>query len=240
MLAKAIYCERLKCKGTLIWPAFLIIPVIPVLLGSGNYVSNLGLLTSEWYSLWTQVTLFYATFFFPPLIGAYCAFLWRHENFNGCRNALLSAPVSYRTIYLSKFILVCLISLLTQVWFAVLFAAAGKVVGLDGLPPADIFSWIIRGMAGAFVIAALQFFIAAQVRNFATPVAIGVGGGVAGLLAASTRAGILFPYSQMLLGMNSNKAEDVLGQNITLFFAVCGVYLICITAAGIWRLRRVP
>ena len=51
MLVKAIYCERMKCKGTLIWPAFLIIPVIPVLLGGGNYLSNLGLLTSEWYSV---------------------------------------------------------------------------------------------------------------------------------------------------------------------------------------------
>ena len=71
MLVKAIYCERMKCKGTLIWPAFLIIPVIPVLLGGGKYLSNLGLLTSEWYSLWTQVTLFYATFIFPPLIGTY-------------------------------------------------------------------------------------------------------------------------------------------------------------------------
>ncbi|WP_412392686.1 ABC transporter permease [Enterocloster bolteae] len=101
MLVKAIYCERMKCKGTLIWPAFLIIPVIPVLLGGGNYLSNLGLLTSEWYSLWTQVTLFYATFFFPPLIGTYCAFLWRYENFNSCRNTLFSAPVSYQTIYVS-------------------------------------------------------------------------------------------------------------------------------------------
>lgn len=238
MLAKAVNCERMKCKGTLIWPAFLIIPVIPVLLGGGNYLSNLELLKSEWYSLWTQVTLFYATFFFPPLIGAYCAFLWRYENFNGCRNTLFSAPVSHQTIYLSKFILVCLLTILTQTWFAVLFLAAGKVMGLNGLPPADIFSWIIRGMAGAFVIAALQFFISAQVRNFATPVAIGVAGGVAGLLAANTRAGILFPYSQMLLGMNSNQPEDVLGQNVPLFFAVCGLYLVCITAAGILKLKR--
>ena len=181
MLVKAIYCERMKCKGTLIWPAFLIIPVIPVLLGGGNYLSNLGLLTSEWYSLWTQVTLFYATFFFPPLIGTYCAFLWRYENFNGCRNTLFSAPVSYQTIYVSKFIQVCLMTLLTQLWFAVLFVAAGKAVGLMGLPSVHIVTWIIRGMAGALVIAALQFFLAAQVQSFATPVAMGAAGGVAGL-----------------------------------------------------------
>ncbi len=238
MLAKAIYCERMKCKNTLIWPAFLIIPVIPILLGSGNYLSNLDLLKSEWYSLWTQVSLFYATFFFAPLIGAYCAFLWRYENFNNCRNVLFSTPVSYSTIYLSKFMLVCILSLLTQVWFTILFFAAGKIIGLPGFPPSDLFSWIFRGLSGAFVIAALQFLIAAQVRNFATPIALGVAGGVIGLLAANTSAGIFCPYSQMLLGMNSNKSEDVLGQNATLFFVICGIDLAVITLAGIWWMKR--
>lgn len=238
MLGKAIFCERLKCKETLIWPAFLLIPVIPILLGGGNYLSNLDLLQSEWYSLWTQVTLFYATFFFAPLIGAYCAFLWRYENFNGCRNTLFSAPIPFRTIYLAKFILVCILACMTQLWFTVLFFAAGKIMGLPGLPPSDLLSWIVRGLSGAFVIAALQFFIATEVRNFATPIALGLLGGVIGLLAANTKAGIFCPYSQMLLGMNSNKSEDVLGQNLLLFLMICGVYLMGITGFGIWRMKR--
>ena len=33
MLIQLIRCEKMKCKGTLIWPAFFLIPVIPVLLG---------------------------------------------------------------------------------------------------------------------------------------------------------------------------------------------------------------
>lgn len=238
MLGKAIYCERMKCKGTLIWPAFLLIPVIPILLGGGNYLSNLDLLKSEWHSLWTQVSLFYATFFFAPLIGTYCAFLWRYENFNSCRNSLFSAPVSYGVIYLSKFILVCILSLLTQLWFTALFLAAGKVMGLPGLPSSHIFSWILRGLAGAFVIASLQFFIASQVHSFAVPIALGVVGGVTGLLTANTKAGIFWPYSQMLLGMNSNKSEDVLGQNILLFLILCGGYLIVINLMGVWRLKQ--
>lgn len=237
MLGKAIYCERMKCKGTLIWPAFLLIPVIPILLGAGNYLSNLDILQSEWYSLWTQVTLFYATFFFAPLIGAYCAFLWRYENFNSCRNVLFSNPVPYRTIYLAKFILVCMLSALTQLWFIALFLTAGRLIGLPGLPPNRMFFWIIRGMAGAFVIAALQFFIAARLQNFAVPVALGLIGGVIGLLAANSRLGIFCPYSQMLLGMNSNKSEDMLGQNTPLFFVICGVYLIAITGVGIWQMK---
>lgn len=238
MLKKAILCERLKCKGTLIWPAFLLIPIIPILLGSGNYLSNLDLLQSEWYSLWTQVTLFYASFFFAPLIGAYCAFLWRYENFNSCRNTLFSAPVSFGTIYLAKFILVCILTSLTQLWFTVLYLAAGKMIGLPGFPSPDIISWIVRGLSGAFVIAALQFFIATEVRNFASPIALGLLGGVIGLLAVNTKVGIFCPYSQMLLGMNSNKSEDMLGQKLLLFLVICGVYLVGITVLGIWRMKQ--
>ena len=169
MIVKAIICERMKCKGTLIWPAFLLIPVIPILLGAGNYLSNLEILKSGWYSYWTQVTLFYATFFFAPLIGAYCAFLWRYENFNSCRNTLFARPIPYHTIYLSKFILVCAISAMTQIWFALLFIASGKLIGLPGLPPADLCFWMIRGLAGAFVIAALQFLAATEIRSLPLP-----------------------------------------------------------------------
>ena len=238
MIVKAIICERMKCRGTLIWPAFLLIPVIPILLGAGNYLSNLDLLKSGWYSYWTQVTLFYATFFFAPLIGAYCAFLWRYENFNSCRNTLFACPVSYHTIYLSKFILVCAISCLTQVWFALLFLVSGKFIGLPGLPPADLCFWMLRGLAGTFVIAALQFLAAAEIRNFATPIAIGLVGGVTGMIAANTKAGLLWPYSQMLLGMNSNKSEDALGQHAAIFFVICVVYLLGVSWIGIKRIKR--
>lgn len=238
MIEKAIICERMKCKGTLIWPAFLLIPVIPILLGAGNYLSNLAILKSSWYSYWTQVTLFYATFFFAPLIGAYCAFLWRYENFNSCRNTLFACPVPYHTIYLSKFILVCAISGMTQIWFALLFLASGKIIGLPGLPPADLCFWMIRGLAGAFVIASLQFLIAAEIQNFATPIAVGLVGGVTGMIAANTKAGLLWPYSQMLLGMNSNKSEDVLGQNALLFFVICAFYLLALSLIGIERIKR--
>lgn len=238
MLLKAILCERMKCKGTLVWPAFLLIPVIPILLGAGNYMSNLELLKSGWYSYWTQATLFYSTFFFAPLIGTYCAFLWRFESFHGCKNLLFSRPVPYHTVYLSKFLLVCMLSVLTQLWFTLLFLASGKIIGLLGLPPADILSWIFRGLAGAFVIASLQFLIAANVHNFATPIALGLVGGVTGLLAANTRAGIFWPYSQMLLGMNANKPEDVIGKGILLFLLACSCYTASIAYIGILRLKH--
>ena len=176
MLIKAIHCERMKCAGTLVWPAFALIPVIPIIMGTGNYLSNLGLLKSEWYSLWTQVSLFYSNFFFAPLIGVYCAFLWRFENFHSCRHTLLTQPVSLTVIYSAKYVMVCWITLLTQIWFALLYLLCGKIVGLSGLPPADIFGWVARGTLGGFVVASVQYLAASQIRSFAVPIAIGLFG----------------------------------------------------------------
>lgn len=238
MLRKAIYCERQKCKGTLIWPAFFLIPIIPTLLGTGNYLSNLEILSSQWYSLWTQVTLFYATFFFAPLIGAYCAFLWRYENFNGNRNTLFSRPVSYETIYLAKLFLAFELTALTQIWFALLFFLAGKAVGLPGSIPPQLILWILRGLPGALIICSLQLLIAAFCKSFALPVALGAVGGVTGLLAANTNFGIAWPWSQMLLGMNSNRNDDFLAGNQSLFFFLCFLYLIIFSQAGIHLLKK--
>ncbi|MFQ9702294.1 MAG: hypothetical protein ACLR0U_08175 [Enterocloster clostridioformis] len=77
--------------------------------------------------------------------------------------------------------------------------------------------------------------VATEIRSFATPIAAGLAGGVTGLIAANTKAGLLWPYSQMLLGMNSNKSEDVLGQNTVLFFVICAVYLLGVFFDGNWK-----
>ena len=89
------------------------------------------------------------------------------------------------------------------------------------------------------MIAALQYLAAFLIPNFSLPIILGLLGGVTGLLGAHSRAGIFWPYSQMLLGMNSNRSEDVLGARGPLFFGVCALYLIVLTAAGIkWMKLR--
>ena len=66
MLLLAIKAENRKLHGSVIWLACLLLPVIPAIMGTFNYTQNLGILTSSWYSLWTQLTLFYAMFFYAP------------------------------------------------------------------------------------------------------------------------------------------------------------------------------
>ena len=83
--------------------------------------------------------------------------------------------------------MVCVITLLTQLWFTVLYLIAGKVVGLPGLPPIDILGWIFRGTIGGWVIATIQYLVASVISNFAIPVAVGLLGGISGLLMANTK-----------------------------------------------------
>ena len=234
----SIRCETMKCRGTLLWPALFLIPLIPVVLGTGNYLGNLDMLRSGWYSLWTQISLFYSNFFFAPLIGVYCAFFWRYENFHSCRNALFTSPVSYGTIYMGKYLMVCAVTLFSQLWLTLLYLAAGILAGLPGLPPCDIVLWILRGTAGGFVVAAIQFILASVFRSFAFPVVLGVLGGFTGLLAANRTWGIFWPYSLMLLGMNANRTEDMLGGSLPLFLAVTFACLVLINLAGVRILKK--
>ena len=56
MLLKLLKAERMKLRRSPVRIAFIILPVVPALLGTINYLGNLGVLQSEWYSLWMRNT----------------------------------------------------------------------------------------------------------------------------------------------------------------------------------------
>ena len=59
------------------------------------------------------------------------------------------------------------------------------------------------------------------IRSFALPILLALGGSIVGLLAASKHIGLLWPYALMILGMNSNKTEDVMAGSLIGFFISC-------------------
>ena len=160
-------------RGCAIWPVFLIVPMISAGYGTFNYLQNLGLLQSEWYSLFTQHTLFYSMFFFAPLVGIYAAYLWRLEHTGHNWNRIMAAPVPPILLYLAKLAVVLKLALLTQLWVCVLYVACGKLwAGLPGFPPLEILLWIMRGALGSVAIIALQLLLSMVIRSFAVPVLI--------------------------------------------------------------------
>ena len=93
MLHHCIAAENRKLRGSPIWVVFFLLPLLSAAYGTFNFLQNQGVLRFNWYNLWTQHTLFYALFFFSPLVGLYAAYLWRLEHLGHNWNLIMSQPV---------------------------------------------------------------------------------------------------------------------------------------------------
>lgn len=234
MILRALHAECIKGKHAPVWLAFIVLPLIPAGLGTANYLGNLSLLKSSWYSLWTQHTLFASFFFLPALLAVYCAWQWRLEHSDHNFNSFLTAPVPTWTLYLGKLIPAIAVSILAQAIIGVLFVISGKLAGInDSLPP-ELFGWLLCGALGSVAVCAVQLFLSLLIRSFAIPVALGLLGGIAGLMVTAQGWGMYFPYSLLAVGMRANNPnlEIDVGQLalssglFTLIFAVLTVYLL--------------
>ncbi len=223
MFWSVIKAERLKAHNSPVWFAFLVLPMIPAVLGTLNYWNNQELLQNQWQDLWTQHTLFSCYFFLPVLLGVYCAWLWRLEHQQHNWNLVLTMPVPIGYLYSAKLITVAVVLFLTQVWIGLLFFGAGLLCGLTApFPLLDVINWLLCGWLGGMVICVLQLFLSLWIHSFALPVGIALLGGVAGLAAVAKGWGAYFPYALMSIGMRANTADSALscGTVPFLFFSI--------------------
>ena len=182
MLLRCIRAENRKLRGSAIWLVFFVVPLISCLYGTVNFLGNQGMLSFTWYDLWTQHTLLYALFFFAPMVGVYAAYLWRLEHLGRNWNLIMSAPVRPLYLFAAKALALIKLVAFTQGWVFLLFLLCGRLwARLPGWPPAQIFLWLLRGVAGSLPIVALELGLAMAIRSFAVPVLLGLAGGVSEL-----------------------------------------------------------
>lgn len=241
MLWQLYKAERMKLKRSPVWLIFIVVPMVPAFLGTMNYVANIEILKSEWYSLWTQHTLFTSYFFLPILLGLYCSYLMRIEKNNHNLTKLLTLPISRKQLFLAKLLSAGKIILLTEAWIGILFLISGKLTGMTSKPPVgELMIWCLFGTLGALVIEALQLIISLYCDSFALPVGISFAGGLTGLLAmAKGGLGHIYPYSLMAYGMVSNNSKQQLTvEGYPQFVFVCVLYLAIFTTLGAIIMER--
>uniref|UniRef100_UPI00280489BB ABC transporter permease n=1 Tax=uncultured Anaerococcus sp. TaxID=293428 RepID=UPI00280489BB len=120
--------EFKKIKFTNILLVSLIIPLLANAFGLINYMGNRETLTAEWQSLWTQVSLFYFSFFYIPLIAIVIASLWATEHKAGLKFIRLS-PQKNIAFAIAKISLAFIIICFCQIYFLALFYLGGKYIG---------------------------------------------------------------------------------------------------------------
>lgn len=221
MLLRALRSEGMKCRRSPVWAVFLVLPLFPAIMGTLNYLGTLEILDNGWYSLWSQHTIFSASFFMPAQFGVFCAWQWRLEHTDHNWNSLMTAPVPVRDLYWSKFLLAAGVAVLGQVCIGVLYLLSGQLAGVSGGLPLQLAGWMFFGALGGMAVCAVQLFLSLVIRSFAPPVALGLVGGIAGLVMTSQGAGLYCPYSLLCLGMRANNPN--LSLEVGPFVLACGV-----------------
>ncbi len=235
-IIRTIKSERLKLRRSPVWLAFLILPVISAFFGTTNYMANQGVLQSEWYSLWSQHSLFLCYIFMPALIGTYCSYLWRLEHIRNNWNSFLTAPVSRLSLYLGKLVQAAIMIIASNAWIFLLYCLCGRFCGLPELPPKESLGWFACGILGGIVIGCIQLAVSMCIRSFAVPIGVGLAGGIGGFMITNQGWGLYYPYSLYCMGMRANNPHMALDTDT--FLAGCIVYIMLLSALSVWGLRR--
>jgi ABC-2 type transport system permease protein len=238
MFARCLKAERIKLLHSPIWLAFLLVPVLPAIMGTFNYTQNLEVLQDGWYSLWSQHTLFSCYFFIPALIGVYASYLWNLEHGGDNWNAVLASPVPYSYVYLVKFFLISCMTALSLVWIGFLFIVSGLLIGLPAAFPPELFIWLLSGLLGGLAICAIQLLLSLILHSFAVPVGLSILGGIGGLLALAKGIGVWFPYSLVSIGMLANDPEGEMACSGWQFVLHCLFFILLFSVLAILRLQK--
>lgn len=227
--------ELLKIKRTPIWLAFIVLPLISAVIGTGNYLNNLDILKSTWHSLWTQHALFFCYFFMPPLVGVYASYLWRLEhNGTNWNMVLVNTPV-WRLV-LGKVMVCSGITFLTLAWLCLLYIICGLYAGFTEPVPAELLEWLACGVLGGIAVCAAQCFLSLVIRSFAIPIGMALVGGFAGLALTAKDHYYLLPYSLMSMGMRANNPD--LKMDMTQFVSYSLFFIILFYLLMVWHIRH--
>lgn len=239
MLRNTFAAERLKLKGSLIWLAFFFLPVFSVFLGAANFYFHRAVLTRQWNSLWTQVSLFYGNLFLPILIAIACAYEWRLEHTNHNWNTLMTAPVSRRSIFWGKFFTVAVFSFLAQVLFMVLYFCAGRFFRFSSpFPVSNAVRWFFCAWLGSLAIAAMQLLLSMLIRSFAVPIGLELLFIVLGIGLAVNGKWQFSPNSLLVAGMGSVNQSALGTVDMGAFAVMCCFFILLFCFLSLFFLQK--
>lgn len=224
-ISKRIYALRIpiefaKLKGSPIWIAFIILPLISAFIGTFNYLGNIAILEDLWYSLWSQHTIFLCYFFMPALLGVYCSYLWRLEHAGTNWNQLL-VHVSPWKLVRNKLLCAAFVLELSLIWITALFLLCGKMAGFTSTVPSEMPEWIFCGFLGGLCICCVQLFFSLVIRSFAIPIAMALMGSIASLALTSLGFWNILPYSIFSVGMRANNPLFELDYGVFSISCIC-------------------
>lgn len=199
--------EVLKIRRSKLWIPILVLPVLAILFGTGNYLGNREVLQIEWLSLFTQVYFFYGLLFFPTLVGLLVAFIWHNEHKKNALKLMLLSRYSPLAMVMTKSGLVFGLVLLAQLFLLFLYGLVGSFLNFEMAFPWVLCAYTLVGTFFILPLISFQSYLSLRVKSFALPVACAMALGLVGLFVTGQsilpEVANLFAFSKMTLLLNN-------------------------------------
>lgn len=221
-LARALWAERLKLRGTLAAWMCLVAPAVVV----GVYVLQISFsnfparpapvsATEAWASFVQAALVLWAFLMLPLLATLQAALLAGLDHQGNQWKHLLALPMPRRTHYLAKLVALAALTALSQLAMFALVALGGALLsvlkpafGLAGAPPwAALAGDLAEIYLACLLLVALHTWIALRWRSFAVAVGVGMSATVMGfLIGQSGRFGPWYPWSLPMQTLSTDPA----------------------------------
>lgn len=180
--------------------AILVIPLLATSFGTFNYMGNRTILTHEWESLFTQISLFYFSFFYVPLIAIIVALFWQVEHKAGLNFIRLSTAKHSQFIFAKCFVAMALV-VIAQIFFFSFFYLAGRFV--CGFGDLDFTLYIYYFFASIFLAIPAVFIFSAlsiSMKSLGVVTLLSVAVTVAGFMACAQQ---IIPVIENAFALNT-------------------------------------
>jgi len=238
MLKTYVGFEWFKLKRQKVSLLLIIVPLISVLLGIGNFFGNYDVLMDQpddnaWLEMWTQITLFYGILFLPISSGIFAALVCRTDHLNGGWKLQFALPVSRSIIYWAKLIVILSLVLIMQLILLVCCLIAGKIAGIDDtIPIGFMLGAILLSWLGTFSLCAIQLWLSYRIKSFGIPLSINIVLALMVFAAFASKWGMLYPWAQPAFAIAAPQESPV--ESMPLFIAsiviIFGVLVTLISA----------
>lgn len=224
-----IRVEFIKFKRSSVLYPMILLPLFSVIFGAINFYYNQSVLTNEWISLWTQVYLFYGSFFFPCLIGIICAYSYNNEFKNGGLKLLLTSSYDFIKIIMAKLFVVVILIFIVQIYFLILYYSFGYLFNFKMAIPFGIINWVMLISLFSISMITLFMFVALVTKSFATTVIVSLLFGIISFFVVAQNIipelGYIFAYTKIAVAMNNNY-QNIYYSNMEFVYMISWVLII--------------
>lgn len=182
--------DLLKFRRSHIWAVVVLVPLIAVAIGAGNYSANSSTLTAGWSSYFSQIMLFYGLIFMAAGVAICAAAAWRVEHRGHNWHSLLTSTRSAGSIAASKIAAISIIVIAMHAVLLILTFVGGLLLNIPDTPSEELAVAALLAIAPAIAVASWQSLLSMVIRNFAAPIAIALAASIVsfGALASGAHA----------------------------------------------------